>query len=75
MRAASDSSELGRRGRIVNKAGYGTLNLDLGVDLGVKRQYKIVLNMLNLGDKTYTSATENILARGRSAVIKFVAEM
>ena len=73
VRAANESDELGRRGRITHKAGYGTLNSAFGIELGERRQYKCTIELLNLADKRYVTSTENLAARGRSALVKLVA--
>ena len=75
LRAATDSDEIGRRGTVQHKAGWATTNAALGLDFGNKRQYKLALVVENLGDKKYTTATENLLARGRSALIRFTATL
>ena len=74
LRAATDSDEL-EDGELEHRAGWVTTNLALGLDLGEKRAYRFVLDLLNLGDKSYTTSTENIPARGRSAIVKVVVDI
>ena len=74
VRASSDSDELDGD-ELEHKAGWATLNLAFGLELGSKRQYRVIVDLFNLGDNSYTTATENIPARGRGAVFKLVAEI
>ncbi len=75
IRCATDSDELDTSGQVIHKSGWGTLNVSLGIEAGAKRNYRLILELLNLGDKEYVTATENLTARGRSAIIKFVADV
>ena len=74
FRAASDADELGRRGT-EHHPGWATLNLSLGLTLGKRAQYRVVADLLNLTDKEYTPATENLLARGRSAIVRVAIDL
>jgi hemoglobin/transferrin/lactoferrin receptor protein len=74
VRASSDADELDAE-VVEQSAGWGTLNARLGVEFGGKRQYRLILDLLNLGDKSYSSSTENIPANGRSAVIQLVLDL
>ena len=75
LRVASESKERQNEGTFEEKAGWGTLNLALGVSLGAKRPIRFVLELLNLGDKLYTTSNENLPARGRSAVVKIIGDV
>lgn len=48
--------------------GWGTLNTDLNLQIGSK--YSITASLLNLTDRKYSSATENLYAPGRHIQIK-----
>lgn len=67
--AATEADELDGD-RVLHTAGWGTLNVAMGATMGAKRELKLSLELLNLGDKFYKTATENIPARGRSAIFK-----
>lgn len=72
--AASDARE--RDGEEVLKtAGWATTNLALGAAIGEGRDLKLSLELLNLGDKFYRTSTENIPARGRSALVKLTVDL
>ncbi len=69
LRLSSDSDEFdGTKNE--HKAGWSTLNVATGLDFGEKRQYKVALELLNLLDKEYTPATENIPGKGVTALLR-----
>ncbi|SEA41685.1 TonB-dependent receptor plug domain-containing protein [Microbulbifer marinus] len=70
LRGESDSAEEDEAGTITDNAGWGTVNLAAGIELGGEQRYRLVLRGLNLGDKLYSSATENLLAPGRHVQLK-----
>ncbi|MCB0322581.1 MAG: TonB-dependent receptor [Bdellovibrionales bacterium] len=74
LRTASEADERDREGRLEKNPGWGTLNLSVGADLGLQDRIRIAFDFLNVGDKLYTPASENIPARGLSAIAKITAE-
>ena len=54
--------------------GWVTANLSAGFEFGENSNYRLVLEMKNLFDKTYSSATENLLAPERSVHANFVVD-
>jgi outer membrane receptor protein involved in Fe transport len=46
--------------------GWVTGNLELGLELGGAPRYRLALGLLNLGDRRYRTATENLYAPGRA---------
>ncbi len=79
VRAETDSDELSDisdpEAGLVHKAGWATLNLAGGVEFGPKGRYRLSLELLNLTDKLYTASTENLYARGASAILKLSAAL
>ncbi|SHF72390.1 hemoglobin/transferrin/lactoferrin receptor protein [Microbulbifer donghaiensis] len=71
LRGETDSAEEDEVGTITENAGWGTVNLAAGIEFGSEQRYRLVLRGLNLGDKLYSSATENLLAPGRHLQLKF----
>ncbi len=49
-------------------AGYATLNLAVGARVGVKRNWNLSVKAVNILDKKYSTASENILGEGRALV-------
>ncbi|MCL4135318.1 UNVERIFIED_CONTAM: hypothetical protein GTU68_005154 [Idotea baltica] len=74
LRTATDSKEIDGN-ELERSSGWGTLNLSLGTTLGRKQQFRVIVDILNIGDNSYEAAVENIPARGRSASIKLVADL
>jgi hemoglobin/transferrin/lactoferrin receptor protein len=74
LRLATDAKERVELDQTTERAGWGTINLSLGTAFGAKRQLKLLLELENLGDKLYIPSTENLPARGRSAIVKIVGE-
>lgn len=72
IRSESDSSELANSNTETQKPGWASLNLSLGLDIGSKKRHKVILELSNITDKRYTTSTENVLAEGRSAMIKLI---
>ncbi len=70
LRAQSDNRELDGV-RTLSDAGWLTTNIVAGLDLGEKRTYRISLGLENLGNVEYLASTENIPAKGFSAILKF----
>lgn len=70
VRADSESDEDEGDGEVLHKAGWASLNVALGAEIGEKEELKVVLDLQNLGDTGYVTSTENFQARGRSAIIK-----
>ncbi len=58
------------RSEIDDKRGWGTLNLSAGVGFGRRQQHSLTLELLNLGDKYYVAATENLPGVERSASVR-----
>ncbi len=73
LRAASSADEPAGSA-IENHPGWVTINFALGLNLAEKQQYRLTAEFLNLANKEYTPATENLVARGRSAFVRFVAD-
>lgn len=74
VRTASGADELVSRG-VDHYGGWADINLALGLNFGEKQQYRLITEFLNLTDKEYTPATENLIARGRSAIIRIVVDL
>jgi hemoglobin/transferrin/lactoferrin receptor protein len=73
LRGASEADERNSRGVIEHTPGWVTTNVAFVSALGEKKQYQLSLELLNLGDKSYYTATESVLSPERSAVLKFAA--
>jgi hemoglobin/transferrin/lactoferrin receptor protein len=64
-----DSSSL--TGRTEDQyAGWATLNLSMGADIGVKNPINLSLHLNNILDQTYTPSQESLIAPGRHIVAK-----
>jgi outer membrane receptor protein involved in Fe transport len=51
-------------------AGYGTINANF--NLITPKHFKVALQLTNLTDKKYSTGTENLYAKGRSAALLLV---
>ncbi len=58
------------RSAIDDKPGWGTVNLSAGLSFGDRDQHRLVLELINLGDKYYVAASENLPGYERSASVK-----
>ena len=67
--ASTDAEELDGND-VLRTAGWGTLNFAFGTVMGDKNELKMSVELLNLGDKFYRTSTENLPARGMSAIVK-----
>ena len=74
LRTATGADELEDNGEIDEKGGWTTYNISFGADVGDKGQYKLAVDLVNLTDKRYIPATENLLGAGRSAIFSMSAE-
>ncbi|MCB0321159.1 MAG: TonB-dependent receptor, partial [Bdellovibrionales bacterium] len=74
IRAASGADEIGRSGSIEHDGGWTTLNIAAGLKYGEKQQYRLSAELLNLLNKEYTPATENLMAAERSMMLKASAD-
>lgn len=70
LRAQSSADETSEVGSTEHFAGWMTANVSFGVEFGPSKQYKVGLELRNLGDVLYAPATENISAPERSVLIK-----
>ena len=70
VQMATESDESESPTEIDHKAGWGTLNLAAGMQLGHRRRSQVIIELKNLADKYYVPAAENLVAQGMSAVIK-----
>ncbi|MGI9289032.1 MAG: TonB-dependent receptor plug domain-containing protein [Pseudomonadales bacterium] len=69
--SAADKEEPGTRGPVIeHNAGWVTYNLAGGTAFGAAGQFRLALELQNLGDKKYSTATENLLAPERSVAVK-----
>lgn len=77
IRAASDSDNI--KGSVSHRpehhAGWGTVNLAVGSYFGNDDAMMISLEATNLGDKTYTPASQILVATGRNIQIKFSLQL
>jgi hemoglobin/transferrin/lactoferrin receptor protein len=53
-----------------HNAGWATLNLSVGADIGIKTPLNLSLHVNNIFDKTYTASQESLIASGRHFVVK-----
>lgn len=71
------SSELEEPGSSVivreENSGWGSLNANVGYNFG--KHYSVTMNLINLTDKKFSTATENLLAAGRSVRIRLGIEL
>jgi len=77
VRAESSADEevpSGASSVIERNSGWSTFNLSAGIDLGKERQYKAALHLINITDKTYSTASENLLAPERHVRLKLTAK-
>lgn len=51
-------------------AGWATLNLSMGADIGLKNPVNVSLHLNNIFDQAYTPAQESLFAAGRHLVLK-----
>lgn len=70
LRAQSSADETSDTGSTDHFAGWMTTNVSFGVEFGPSKQYKVGLELRNLGDVLYVPATENISSPERSVLIK-----
>ncbi|MCB0333638.1 MAG: hypothetical protein KDD55_09080, partial [Bdellovibrionales bacterium] len=76
-RFSSDSDErdgVGPTG-VEHKAGWGTFNISAGLEIGKKRDVRIVADIINIFDKIYTPAQENLIAPGTAALVRVVVDL
>ncbi len=72
--SAADEEVPGRRGPVTeSNAGWVTYNLAAGTEFGAEGQFRLALELQNLGDKKYSTATENLFAPERSVAVKVTA--
>ncbi|MBT4518577.1 MAG: TonB-dependent receptor [Halieaceae bacterium] len=57
------------------KTGWVTINLAAGIALGDRDQYRLGIELFNLGNKSYTESSENLWAPKRSASVKFSVDL
>lgn len=74
IRSESNADEAEPGQIIEHRGGWTTFNFAAGTQFGSKQQYQLSAELINLSDKSYTTATENLFAKGRSAVIKMTAK-
>ena len=74
IRAASDADD-NTSSRPQHFAGWGTVNLAIGSYFGDDDAMMISLEATNLGDKTYTPASQSLIATGRSIQMKFTLQL
>lgn len=53
-----------------HNAGWATLNLSVGADMGIKTPLNVSLHVNNIFDQTYTASQESLVALGRHFVVK-----
>jgi hemoglobin/transferrin/lactoferrin receptor protein len=75
MRNSSGADELDDTGEAEHFGGWTTFNVACGVTLGETNRARILVELLNIGDKLYTPATESIPARGLSSVVKIAVDL
>ncbi len=74
--SAADEEVPGRSGPVIeSNAGWVTYNLAAGTEFGAEGQFRLALELQNLGDKKYSTATENLFAAERSVAVKLTAEL
>ena len=73
LRLAEGSDERSSSTEVVRRGGWGTSNISVGVDFGPKREYRLIADLFNLGNKSYTPSQENLLAAQTSIFVKLVA--
>ncbi len=72
--SAADEEVPGRSGPVTeSNAGWVTYNLAAGTEFGATGQFRLALELQNLGDKKYSTATENLYAPERSVAVKVTA--
>ncbi len=71
--SADEETPNGSSSDIDENSGWSTFNLSSGYSFGENNQYKAVMDLLNITDKSYSTATENLLAPGRHVRLKFTA--
>jgi len=71
LRGASDAQEQESvTAEVINYAGWGTVNLAFGSNFGQDDMLMLSFEALNITDKAYNSASEGLLAAGRSLQAK-----
>ncbi|MCB1668144.1 MAG: TonB-dependent receptor [Porticoccaceae bacterium] len=73
-RGESSSDEESELNVVDKNAGWVTANLSAGIEFGQDNHFRLVMEMKNLFDITYSSASENLLAPGRSMHANFVVD-
>lgn len=72
LRAASDAQEQENASDdVIRSAGWGTVNLAFGSRFGQDDMMMLSFEALNITDKAYRSASEGLLAAGKSLQAKF----
>ncbi len=74
IRAASDADD-NTSSRPQHFAGWGTVNLAVGSYFGDDDMMMVSLEATNLGGKTYTPASQSLIATGRSIQMKFTLQL
>jgi hemoglobin/transferrin/lactoferrin receptor protein len=76
VRNQSGADELTPNGQdreLKENSGWATINLSCGVSIGDKQQYKAAIHFMNMADRTYREATENVVAPERHVRLKLTA--
>lgn len=68
-------SEERESAELLTNPGWATLNFSAGVDLGVKRHYRVAIEFSNIFDKYYSTATENLPAAGSAVLARVSAQL
>ncbi len=71
--SADEETPNGTGSDVEGNSGWSTFNLSSGYSFGENHQYKAVVDLFNMTDKSYSTATENLLAPGRHIRLKFTA--
>lgn len=70
VRAATDADEELSDGTSEHHESWQTLNLAVGAKFGAQHQHYLTLNLLNILDQSYTTASDSLESPGLHAVVK-----
>lgn len=74
LRGESEAEEIESDSDMHENSGWVTYNLETGLSFGKDDRYRLILNLLNLSNKRYSTATENLLAPERSVQARLVID-
>ncbi len=75
LRGESAADQLDENRNEHHNGGWVSFNLELGFAFGREQRYRLALELLNMTDKRYSTATENLWAPERSLQARFTLDL